>query len=336
MRGNVYLHNNFYDEHNNLILSDDYRNGYKQGLDSEFSYMTNAAISNYIYEYVDLLREKYTVSDINLMTYNDVMHILTAINPYGVTFDDDNYLLSGDDDSIFEWEEGTYDEDSLHGYSYWFTSMLNYIPEQYKWLYDSTYWLATSWIWNSSSPDTDPLGNEGFYYGLNYQFFINTQGNLCSIDGHCGQITIPAGIRPVITMAADQFSLNETFDINGTVRWIDNNNASNIRPLKSTIHLFRNGVEIASTEVTKGEEDDLWHFTFANLRKYDDEGNEYVYSLSQNDIPQYSSNINDFNIINRYGPDNPNTIDHIAIYGIIGSITLMATVTGFTIKRSRR
>lgn len=338
MRGNVYIAtDNFYDSENNLVLTEDYRNAYLNGWGNDnYNYFTtNSSVSSYIYKYAHELSEKYDIEDVNLLTYNDVMHILTEINPYGATFADDNYLI--EDDETFVWEEQVFDEDDPHGYSYWFTSILDYVPEQYNWLYSTSYWLATSWI-NSSNYTMyeDDYGNEGFYHSANYQFFMNTQGNLCSISGYCGPMNIPSGIRPVITMSADLFELNTFFDINGTVRWIDNSDASKKRPEKSIIHLFRNSVEIDSVEVTKDENEDLWSFTFANLLKYDSEGNEYIYTVSQDDIPLYSSDITNFNIINNYGPTNPNTLDDVTIYCILCIVAFAATASGLYLKKSRR
>ena len=341
MRGNIYVTDSFYDSNNNLVLTEDYRDLYQQGINQDtdyYYYMTNTSISNYIYKYAEELSENYNIEGINLLTYNDLMHVLNDINPYNAYFADDNYLI--EDDETFVWEEQIFDEDDPHGYSYWFTSILDYVPEQYDWIYSTSYWLATSWIYSHGDTYADRFGNEGFQQAENYQFFINTQGNLCSISGYCGSMSIPSGIRPVITMDADDFELNTYFDINGTIRWVDNNNSSNTRPTISTIHLYRNGVEIGSVEVTKDDDEDLWQFGFADLPKYDENGDEYVYTVSQDDIPLYSSDITDFNIVNRYSdseiPESPDTIDNIVLYSGIGIFMAAITTVGFLAIRTRR
>ena len=130
----------------------------------------------------------------------------------------------------------------------------------------------------------------------------------------------------------------ETFDINGTIRWIDDGNSSGIRPTKSTIKLYRNGELIDQVEVQKAEDADLWHFTFPNLLKYDRSGNEYKYTITQNDIPQYASDITNFDVVNEYStntptpanPSNPTTGDnsltiYVATFAVLSTfITLLA------------
>lgn len=329
--GDVYFdYGGFYDVNNNLVISEDYALEY---VNNDRNYNHNIA-SYYLYEYFDILNQSQTIKDINLLSYNDLMHILNAINPDGITFEDDNYL--SDDDSQFEWNENT-DDNNIHNYDYWFTSLLDYIPDEYSWLYNTTYWLGTTWYWNTNNAHEDEYGNTGIWRDWNYQFFVDTLGDLCSVSGSCGT-SIGAGLRPVITMDADLFELNTFFDINGTVRWIDQNNISNIRPNKSIIRLYRNGTEIDSAEVVKDEEEDLWHFTFLNLLKYDYDGNEYVYTVSQDNVPLYNSDVNDFNIVNRYAPipDSPNTIDQITIYKGLGILTVTATLIGLVVLKTRR
>ncbi|MBO4855220.1 Cna B-type domain-containing protein [Candidatus Saccharibacteria bacterium] len=338
MRGNIYLHGGYYTADNNLLISRDYAQKYINGHDVD----DNTTISHYLYSYADSLSAEYNIKDVNLLTYNDLMHILNNINEVGAHFEDDNYLI--DDDSGLHWDQDTYNVDEQHSYMYWFTSMLDYIPKQYSWIYNSTYWLATGWFTEDNtygSPHTDEFGNEVIDHWEYYQFFVDTRGSLCSLTGACGSMTIPSGIRPVITMSADQFNLNTFFDIDGTVRWIDNSDASKKRPSTSTIRLYRNGELIDTVQVTKDDDDDLWRFHFGNLPKYDSQGNEYTYTVTQDNIPLYNSNINNFDIVNKYSdgeaiPDSPNTFDGVTLYSSAGILTIAMSVLGFGIIRRRR
>ncbi len=326
MRGNVYFNDTYFDTDYNIALSRNYHDEY---INENRTFETHNTISYYLYEYVDYLGGDSLINDVDLMSYNDLMHILNDINPYNITFADDNYLI--EDEGHFNWQEQTFDEGDPRGYSYWFANMAEYIPDEYKWIYDSTYWLSNGWYTADNSSyghTTDNYGNEVYRLSNIYQFFVNTRADLCSVMGYCGNMIIPAGIRPVITMSSSRFQLNPVFDINGTIRWEDNQNASNVRPTLSTIRLLRNDVEIASIEVEKDDDEDVWRFSFGDLPKYDEQGNEYTYTITQDDVPLYTSNVDDdYNFVNRYtsgGSDNPNTADNIYLYGAMFAAALVA------------
>ena len=272
---------------------------------------------NFIYKYLNDYKTtlntlgKGNISSVDLLTYNDLAGILTSINPDGKEFKRNGYLCEGDwvDNGDGSWScsnadypyEWTIEEENMFAYV-GRAGIKQYIPEQYNWLYSTTYWLGTAFYNSINEVEYETTNN--------YQFFLDTLGDLCYVDRHAGCMwdEIGAGIRPVISVTADQFELNR-MDINGTVRWIDNNDESRIRPLKSIIKLYRNNELIDSIEVEKDIEEDLWRFSFLNLLKYDANGVEYAYSITQDDIPQYASDITNFDVVNQYAPDMvvPNT-----------------------------
>lgn len=280
------------------------------------NYNTNNELTtdNFIYKYLNNYKttlnsiSENDVSSVDLLTYNDLADILTSINPDGKEFQYNGYFCDGNwsqnedgswscDDADYPYEWTIEEENTL---SYVGRSGIKqFIPEQYDWLYSTTYWLGTAFY--SSNIES------GYSLRDNFQFFIDTIGDLCYVDGDsgCRGYEISAGIRPVITMAENQFELNR-MDINGTVRWVDDNNSSRIRPLKSTIKLYRNNTLIDSVEVEKDQEEDLWRFSFYNLLKYDASGVEYTYSITQDDIAQYTSDITNFDVVNQYAPDATN------------------------------
>ncbi len=85
--------------------------------------------------------------------------------------------------------------------------------------------------------------------------------------------------------------------ISGTKTWVDYNNADNTRPESITIILLRNRNEIARKTITA---DDNWEYTFDNLEKYDENGKEYVYEIQEVPVEGYETEIDGYNIINRY------------------------------------
>ena len=90
--------------------------------------------------------------------------------------------------------------------------------------------------------------------------------------------------------------------INGRKIWMDDNNKDNTRPDSITVNLLRNGVIIKSKVVS---EEDNWKYSFDNLEKYDEDNNEIKYSISENKVIGYQTNIIDNNIVNTYNPEIP-------------------------------
>jgi len=83
---------------------------------------------------------------------------------------------------------------------------------------------------------------------------------------------------------------------------MDDNNKDNTRPDSITVNLLRNGVIIKSKVVS---EEDNWEYSFDNLEKYDEDNNEIKYSISENKVTGYQTNIIDNNIVNTYNPEIP-------------------------------
>ena len=89
----------------------------------------------------------------------------------------------------------------------------------------------------------------------------------------------------------------EKIEISGKKVWKDNDNKEGNRPEKVKINLYADGVLIDSTEVT--EESD-WMYKFSNLPKYRDGGKEIVYTVDEDEIENYKTEVNGFDITNTY------------------------------------
>ncbi|MBO0445973.1 Cna B-type domain-containing protein, partial [Enterococcus ureilyticus] len=90
----------------------------------------------------------------------------------------------------------------------------------------------------------------------------------------------------------------EVTEISGTKIWDDKNDQDRKRPTTITVNLLANGAPVDSKEVT---EKDNWTYHFANLPKYKD-GQEIVYTVTENDVPEYSTSIEGTTITNHYTP----------------------------------
>ncbi|PFP50394.1 cell wall anchor protein, partial [Bacillus cereus] len=72
----------------------------------------------------------------------------------------------------------------------------------------------------------------------------------------------------------------KTTSVSGTKMWNDNNNKFGKRPESITVQLLQNGKEFKTEEV-KADKEGNWNFSFKDLPKYDGQGNEFKYTVSE-------------------------------------------------------
>lgn len=92
----------------------------------------------------------------------------------------------------------------------------------------------------------------------------------------------------------------ETVTVSGKKIWNDNNNQDKKRPESITVRLFANNVEKTHTTV-KADADGNWTYSFENLPKYED-GQEITYTVTEDAVAEYSTEIKDYNITNSCTP----------------------------------
>ncbi|MFS0979083.1 Cna B-type domain-containing protein [Enterococcus casseliflavus] len=99
----------------------------------------------------------------------------------------------------------------------------------------------------------------------------------------------------------------ETTTVSGRKTWNDNDNHFNTRPESITVKLMRNGEKYAEKNV-KADKEGNWTYRFDNLPKYDAEGKAYTYTIQEGKVPDYTTKINGYNLVNTYtGPETPKT-----------------------------
>lgn len=263
-------------------------------------------------------------------------HVVSSIDMPNIT-DIDNFVYSikGQKLPLSEWYNASVNQDmqsdEFGEYGH-LGDLKGILSDDYSWLWNTSYWLKTA--------STQVENEEEFrFYNNAILYFISSAGDICYADS-CNTAIPRAGIRPIITMAANDFELNR-IDINGTVRWVDDNNSSRIRPTLSTIKLYRNGKLVSSVKVEKDKEEDLWRFSFVNLPKYDENGVLYTYTITQDDVPMYSSSITNFDVVNKYAPsadtipNNPKTSTGSPLMYASGAV-ILAGVVILTLKAKRR
>ena len=90
----------------------------------------------------------------------------------------------------------------------------------------------------------------------------------------------------------------ETVNVTGTKTWEDAGNQDGKRPTEITIHLLKNGRQIATKKVTEA---DSWKWNFDNLDKYEN-GKEITYTVVEEKVKGYTSTVKGFDITNSYTP----------------------------------
>ncbi|MFZ4846225.1 Cna B-type domain-containing protein [Enterococcus casseliflavus] len=99
----------------------------------------------------------------------------------------------------------------------------------------------------------------------------------------------------------------ETTTVSGRKTWNDNDNKFNTRPESITVNLMRNGEKYAE-KIVKADKKGNWTYRFDKLPTYDAEGKAYTYMIQEGKVPDYTTKINGYNLVNTYtGSETPKT-----------------------------
>ena len=90
----------------------------------------------------------------------------------------------------------------------------------------------------------------------------------------------------------------ETTEIKGKKTWNDGDNRDGNRPKEITVNLLANGKKIKEAKATA---DTNWEYSFTDLPKYEG-GKEIEYTVTENTVKGYSTDIKGYDIENNYTP----------------------------------
>ena len=138
----------------------------------------------------------------------------------------------------------------------------------------------------------------------------------------------------------------ETVDLSGTKTWNDSDDQAGARPDSIEVNLWKGETLVAKQTV--GEESG-WTYCFADLPKYDGQGAEIMYTVTETPVAGYVTSYDGYDIINTYTPDPapekenppaPKTGDaaDIALPGATAALAgvLAAAVLGMRRRRNHR
>ncbi len=141
---------------------------------------------------------------------------------------------------------------------------------------------ATGWTWKFTDLDRYEDGKL-----INYRITEDV------VTGYTSVIT---GTSRVVNT-----HVPEKITVSGTKTWVDNNNENGARPAQIVIQLLANNkpVEGKSVTVTVNEN---WSWSFTDLPKYE-EGKEIIYTVSEEEVRDYTATVNGMNVTNTYDPE---------------------------------
>ena len=103
------------------------------------------------------------------------------------------------------------------------------------------------------------------------------------------------------TVEYDEMNITNSYEpekteVSGTKTWVDYDNKYNSRPKSITINLLANGGTVASQTVTEAKG---WSWSFEKLDKYKN-GQKITYTISEEKVSGYTSNVTGYNVTNTY------------------------------------
>ncbi|MFA2578320.1 Cna B-type domain-containing protein, partial [Bacillus mobilis] len=101
------------------------------------------------------------------------------------------------------------------------------------------------------------------------------------------------------TTITNTYKNTETTEVNGKKVWEDYNNKFNTRPGSITVQLLQGDKVIQDTKVEADKEGN-WNFSFKDLPKYDEKGNEIKYTVSEVKVDGYETKVEGTTITNTY------------------------------------
>ena len=117
-----------------------------------------------------------------------------------------------------------------------------------------------------------------------------------TIDKNNDKVYLENNAYPVFN---NETITKELVKIEGKKTWNDADNQDGKRPSSITVNLFADGIKINSKVISQSDE---WRYVFDNLDKYKD-GKEIQYTITEDEVKGYTTEIDGTNIINTYTPE---------------------------------
>ena len=201
----------------------------------------------------ELTEKGYSINSINLMSISELDSIINKISQKSLPLKE-----WGDN---LEIVQGYYENSGVeYGDEIFFGNLKPYIPEEYKWLYSTTYWNSTVY----KLPTTGSVATIPRFY-----VFTAEQGKLCGAGfQECAPETkLGCGIRPTITIPNElQYLIKTETAGNGTIDVVENSLGGEIIQFKVSTN---KGYKLRSVLITTDSGEKI-EFTEGEIIKNDD------------------------------------------------------------------
>ena len=107
------------------------------------------------------------------------------------------------------------------------------------------------------------------------------------------------------TTITNTYQNTDKTKLSGEKTWSDKDDKLNVRPNAIKVDLYQNGQKMADkTKVVKADKSGHWKYEFKDLPMYDDKLDPYEYTVKEQQVPHYDSQVNGNNIHNTYRNDD--------------------------------
>lgn len=118
-------------------------------------------------------------------------------------------------------------------------------------------------------------------------------------NGKACQVVIDSSNKEIVVTCANAYT-RESVNVEGSKTWTDSDNQDNLRPGSITINLLADGSKVDSKIVTAA---DNWSWSFSDLDKYDADGKEIVYAITEDAVDGYTTMVNGYHVTNSHTPE---------------------------------
>lgn len=172
----------------------------------DYEYYLDYPVNRYYHSYYNTLKnDGFNALDVDSITVSKINSIVKDVSGNELPLEE--WLANAEPDEYY---------DIISGNPYYILgSIKEYLPEDYSWLWGTTYWLQTF------IPGGDySLGD--MTSGM--MLFVDTLGDLCSTS-YCN-VAIGAGLRPVVTMSLSSVEFNVYTEDDGNGKVVSSTNTA--------------------------------------------------------------------------------------------------------------